>query len=241
MPKRRVGREWVDGPPALLAQREQEAEFLLEGTLLIWPASQPKETIMLTSTSTSTSTGAGGIDAGAANVLIPLIRVAATVGFAIAPCSLGFVIIAVSEQLIRSIMVGDDPETLVSDLQNRFPNDALEVDENDGAGLVAKVVDLIENPAQAVDLPLDIRGTDFQMRVWEALQRVPAGTTVSYTFLAERIGAPTAVRAVAQACAANPLAVAIPCHRAVRANGGLAGYQWGIERKQALLEREATK
>src|SRR6202051_2234469 len=125
---------------------------------------------------------------GAADVLIPLIRVAATVGFAIAPCSLGFVIIAVSEQLIRSIMVGDDPETLVSDLQNRFPNDALEVDENDGAGLVAKVVDLIENPAQAVDLPLDIRGTDFQMRVWEALERVPAGTTVSCPFAAERIG-----------------------------------------------------
>src|ERR1700692_2700963 len=165
---------------------------------------------------------------GAANVLIPLIRVAATVGFAIAPCSLGFVIIAVSEQLIRSIMVGDDPETLIGDLQNQFPNEALEVDENEGAGLVAKVVDLIENPAQAVDLPLDIRGTDFQMRVWEALRRVPAGMTVSYTFLAERIGAPTAVRAVARACASNPLAVAIPCHRAVRANGDLAGYQWGI-------------
>ena len=180
-------------------------------------------------------------ETGAADVLIPLIRAAATIGFAIAPCSLGFVIIAVSEQLIRSIMVGDDPEMLMSDLQNQFPNHAIELNENDDAGLVAKVVDLIERPDKALELPLDIRGTDFQMRVWDALQQVPAGTTVSYTFLAEQIGAPNAVRAVAQACAANPLAVAVPCHRAVGANGDLAGYRWGIERKRALLEREARK
>jgi AraC family transcriptional regulator of adaptative response/methylated-DNA-[protein]-cysteine methyltransferase len=178
-------------------------------------------------------------EAGAADVLIPLIRAAATIGFAIAPCSLGFVIIAVSEQLIRSIMVGDDPEMLMSDLQNQFPDEAIELNEHDDAGLVAKVVDLIERPDKALDLPLDIRGTDFQMRVWDALQKVPAGTTVSYTFLAEQIGAPDAVRAVAQACAANRLAVAIPCHRAVCADGDLAGYRWGIERKRALLEREA--
>ena len=107
-------------------------------------------------------------EAGAADVLIPLIRAAATVGFVIAPCSLGFVIIAASEQLIRSIMVGDDPERLVSDLQNQFPNAAIEVIENHDAGLVAKVVDFIERPDQALDLPLDIRGTDFQMRVWGA-------------------------------------------------------------------------
>jgi hypothetical protein len=112
-------------------------------------------------TSTSNSDLA---EAGAADVLIPLIRAAATIGFAIAPCSLGFVIIAVSEQLIRSIMVGDDPEMLVSDLQNQFPNAAIEVIENYDAGLVTKVVDLIERPDQALDLPLDIRGTDFQMR-----------------------------------------------------------------------------
>ena len=112
-------------------------------------------------------------EAGAADVLIPLIRAAATIGFVIAPCSLGFVIIAVSEQLIRSIMVGDDPEMLVSDLQNQFPNAAIEVNENCDAGLVAKVVDLIERPAQA----LDIRGTDFRMRVGDALQKVPAGGT----------------------------------------------------------------
>ena len=128
---------------------------------------------MLTSTS-----NADRAEAGAANVLIPLIRAAATISFAIAPCSLGFVIIAVSEQLIRSIMVGDDPEMLVSDLQNQFPNAAIETIENDHAGLVEKVVELIERPQQALDLPLDIRGTDFQMRVWDALQKVPAGTTV---------------------------------------------------------------
>ena len=145
-------------------------------------------------------------EAGAADALIPFIRAAATIGFAIAPCSLGFVIIAVSEQLIRSFMVGDDPEMLVSDLQNQFPSDAIEVMENDNGGLVAKVVDLIERPGQALDLPLDIGGTDFQTHVWDALQKVPAGTTASYTFLAEQIGAPNAVRAVGQACAVSRLA-----------------------------------
>jgi AraC family transcriptional regulator of adaptative response/methylated-DNA-[protein]-cysteine methyltransferase len=153
---------------------------------------------MFTSTSKADLAGAGAADA-----LIPFIRAAATIGFAIAPCSLGFVIIAVSEQLIRSIMVGDDPEMLVSDLQNQFPNEAIEVMENDNGGLVAKVVDLIERPGQALDLPLDIGGTDFQTHVWDALQKVPAGTTASYTFLAEQIGA---VRAVGQACAVNRLA-----------------------------------
>ena len=128
-------------------------------------------------------------EAGAADVLIPLIRAAATVGFVIAPCSLGFVIIAVSEQLIRSIMVGDDPEMLVSDLQNQFPNAAIEVNESCDAGLVAKVVDLIERPGRALDLPLDICGTDFQMRVWDA----------------EQIGVPNAARAVPHACAVNCL------------------------------------
>jgi AraC family transcriptional regulator of adaptative response/methylated-DNA-[protein]-cysteine methyltransferase len=133
-------------------------------------------------------------ETGAADVLIPLIRAAATIGFAIAPCSLGFVIIAVSEQLIRSIMVGDDPGMLVSDLQNQFPNAAIEVIENYDAGLVAKVVDLIERPDHALDLPLDIRGTDFQTRVWDALQKAPTGGTVNYTFLAEYVGAPNADR-----------------------------------------------
>jgi AraC family transcriptional regulator of adaptative response/methylated-DNA-[protein]-cysteine methyltransferase len=188
---------------------------------------------MFTSTSNQDHT-----ESRAADALIPLIRAAATIGFAVAPCSLGFVIIAVSEQLIRSIMVGDDPEMLVSDLQNQFPNDAIEVADKD-QGLLAQVVNLIDRPEQPGKLPLDIRGTEFQMRVWHALQTVPAGTTVSYASLAEQIGTPNAVGAVAQACAANPLAVAIPCHRAVQANGELAGYRWGMERKRALLEREA--
>jgi AraC family transcriptional regulator of adaptative response/methylated-DNA-[protein]-cysteine methyltransferase len=177
-------------------------------------------------------------DSQATKVLIPLIRTAATIGFAVAPCSLGFVIIAVSEQLIRSIMVGDDPEMLVSDLQNQYPNDAIEVADKDEK-LVAQVVNFIDRPEHATELPLDIRGTEFQMRVWGALQNVPPGSTVSYASLAEQIGAPQAVEAVAQACASNPLAVAIPCHRAVEAEGNLAGYRWGVERKKALLQREA--
>jgi AraC family transcriptional regulator of adaptative response/methylated-DNA-[protein]-cysteine methyltransferase len=118
-------------------------------------------------------------EAGAADVLIPLIRTAATIGFAIAPCSLGFVIIAVSEQLIRSIMVGDDPEVLVSDLQNQFPNETIEANENYDAGLVAKVVGLIERPDQAMELPVDTRGVDLQMRVWDALQKVLTGRVKS--------------------------------------------------------------
>ena len=120
------------------------------------------------------------------DLLIPLIRAAATIGFAISPCSLGFVIIAVSEHLIRSIMVGDDPEMLMSDLQNQFPNDAFEIIDNDDAELVTKVVNLIERP-EALELPLEIRGTDLQTRVWDVLQTVPAGTTMNYTFLAEQI------------------------------------------------------
>jgi AraC family transcriptional regulator of adaptative response/methylated-DNA-[protein]-cysteine methyltransferase len=143
-------------------------------------------------------TSAEPSESGAADVLIPLIRAAATIGFVIAPCSLGFVIIAVSEQLIRSIMVGDDPEMLVSDLQNQFPNEAIEASENCDAGLVAKIVDLIERPDQALELPLDIRGTDFQMRVWDALQKIPGGGTVSYTFLAEQIGVPNLFQGVGQ-------------------------------------------
>ncbi len=118
-------------------------------------------------------------EAGAADVLIPLIRTAATIGFAIAPCSLGFVIIAVSEQLIRSIMVGDDPEVLVSDLQNQFPNETIEANENYDAGLVAKVVDLIERPDQAMELPVDTRGMDLQTRVWDAWQKVLTGRAKS--------------------------------------------------------------
>jgi AraC family transcriptional regulator, regulatory protein of adaptative response / methylated-DNA-[protein]-cysteine methyltransferase len=147
-------------------------------------------------TSTSNSEPA---ESGMGEVLIPLIRAAATIGFAIAPCSLGFVIIAVSEHIIRSIMVGEDPEMLMSDLQNQFPNDAFKIIENDDADLVAKVVDLIERP-EASELPVDIRGTDFQTRVWDALQTVPAGATMNYTFLAEQIGGPVASTQAETAC-----------------------------------------
>src|SRR5271167_5054924 len=126
-----------------------------------------------------TSTSIADLEKSAAgDVLIPLIRAAATIGFAVAPCSLGFVIIAVSEHLIRSIMVGDDPEMLMSDLQNQFPSENFEVAEKD-VGLMRKVVEMIESPEQAAELPLDVRGTEFQMSVWDALQNVPAGTTVS--------------------------------------------------------------
>ncbi|HEY0800148.1 MAG TPA: hypothetical protein VGD54_04845, partial [Steroidobacteraceae bacterium] len=127
------------------------------------------------------------------NMLIPLIRAAATISFAVLPCSLGFVIIAVSEQLIRSIMVGDDPEMLVSELQNQFPNDAIEVAEKEQA-LAAQVVDLIDRPEQATELPLDIRSIEIQMRVRGALQKVPAGTSVCYASLAKKISALNTVR-----------------------------------------------
>jgi AraC family transcriptional regulator, regulatory protein of adaptative response / methylated-DNA-[protein]-cysteine methyltransferase len=131
---------------------------------------------------------------GAGDLLIPLIRAAATIGFAIAPCSVGFVIVAVSEHLIRSIMVGEDPEMLMSDLQNQFPNDVFEIMEDGDTGLVPKVVDLIERPDQTSRLPVDVRGTDLQIRVWDALQKVPLGTTANFTFLAEQIGVPNVQR-----------------------------------------------
>jgi len=127
-----------------------------------------------------------GDAADSSQLLIPLIRTAATIGFAIAPCSLGFVIVAVSEHLIRSILVGEDPEMLVAELQNQYPDDALQVDENYDVALLTKIVDLIEQPDPVLDLPLDIRGTGFQALVWDALRNVPAGTTVNYTFLAEQ-------------------------------------------------------
>ena len=130
--------------------------------------------------------------AGASDVLIPLIRAAATIGFVIAPYSLGFVFIAMSEKLIRSIMVGEHPEMLVSELQTQFPNASIEAAETYDAGLVAKIVALLERSDQMLDLPLDIRGTDFQSRVWDALQNTPTGDTVNYTFLAEQISAPCA-------------------------------------------------
>jgi AraC family transcriptional regulator of adaptative response/methylated-DNA-[protein]-cysteine methyltransferase len=135
--------------------------------------------------------------------------------------------------------MGDDPLQLARDLQDQFPKADLVGDESGYGDLVAQVIGLIERPGVGLDLPLDIRGTAFQRRVWQALQQIPVGTTASYGDIAKVIGMPKAVRAVAQACGANTLAVAIPCHRVIRNDGTLSGYRWGVERKRALLEREA--
>jgi AraC family transcriptional regulator of adaptative response/methylated-DNA-[protein]-cysteine methyltransferase len=129
---------------------------------------------------------------------------------------------------------------LVCDLQAQFPRARLIGGDGEFEQLVARVVGVIEAPGLGLDLPLDIRGTAFQQRVWQALREIPAGSTMSYAEIARRIGSPNSVRAVAQACAANLLAVAIPCHRVVRRDGGLSGYRWGVDRKRALLEREAS-
>ena len=160
--------------------------------------------------------------------------------FAIGECSLGSILVAQSRKGVCSILLGDDPAFLARDLQDRFPTANLIGNEPGYEDLVAKVVGLIEEPGIGFDLPLDIRGTAFQRRVWKALQQIPPGSTVSYSDIANKIGMPRAVRAVAQACSANKLAVAIPCHRVVRNDGSLSGYRWGVERKRALLERETV-
>ncbi|MGH8808810.1 MAG: bifunctional DNA-binding transcriptional regulator/O6-methylguanine-DNA methyltransferase Ada, partial [Noviherbaspirillum sp.] len=158
--------------------------------------------------------------------------------FAVGECSLGAILVAQSERGVCAILMGDDPDALARDLQDRFPRATLIGGDHAFEQTVAKVVGFVEAPGIGLDLPLDVRGTAFQQRVWQALREIPAGRTASYTEIAGRIGAPKAVRAVAQACAANALAVAIPCHRVVRTDGGLSGYRWGVERKRALLERE---
>jgi AraC family transcriptional regulator, regulatory protein of adaptative response / methylated-DNA-[protein]-cysteine methyltransferase len=163
-----------------------------------------------------------------------------TIRFAVGECSLGSVLVAASERGVCSITLGDNPEMLVRELQDRFPRAQLVGAEPDFERLVARVVALVEAPDEAVDLPLDVRGTAFQQRVWQALRAIPPGTTVSYSEIAERIGAPRSVRAVAGAVASNVIAVAIPCHRVVHLDGSLSGYRWGVERKRALLEREAV-
>lgn len=162
----------------------------------------------------------------------------AEVRFAVGQCSLGAILVAQSQRGICAILMGDDPEALVRDLQDRFPKAHIVGADAGFEGVVAQVVGLVESPARGLDLPLDVRGTAFQVRVWQALQAVPCGSTVDYTQLAQRIGSPKAVRAVAQACAANPIAVAIPCHRVVRRDGDISGYRWGVDRKRALLLRE---
>jgi AraC family transcriptional regulator of adaptative response/methylated-DNA-[protein]-cysteine methyltransferase len=164
----------------------------------------------------------------------------AVIRFAVGECSLGSILVAATERGVCAILLGDDPDALARDLQDRFPKARLVGGDRDFERLVAKVVGFVEAPALGLDLPLDVRGTAFQQRVWQALREIPAGRTSTYTKIAERIGAPTAVRAVARACASNAIAVAIPCHRVVRHDGGLSGYRWGVKRKRLLLEREAV-
>jgi AraC family transcriptional regulator of adaptative response/methylated-DNA-[protein]-cysteine methyltransferase len=162
-----------------------------------------------------------------------------TLRFAVGRSSLGAVLVAASDKGIAAILLGDDPQVLVRDLEDRFPKAELVGGDRDFENVVAKVIALIEAPGQDFDLPLDVRGTAFQHRVWQALREIPVGTTASYAEIAERIGMPKAVRAVAAACAANRLAVAIPCHRVVKNDGALSGYRWGVERKRELIAREA--
>lgn len=161
-----------------------------------------------------------------------------TIRFAVGQCSLGAILVAATDQGVCAILLGDNPDELVRDLQDRFDRAELIGGDAEFEKLVAKVVGFIEAPAIGLDLPLDVRGTAFQQRVWQALREIPAGSTISYSEMAQRIGSPRAVRAVAQACAANAIAVAIPCHRVVRNDGNLSGYRWGVERKRRLLERE---
>lgn len=161
--------------------------------------------------------------------------------FAVGQCSLGAILVAQSTRGVCAILLGDDADALVRDLQDRFPRADLVGGDSDFEQVVALVVGHVEAPGIGLALPLDIRGTAFQQRVWQALRAIPAGATATYAEIAQRIGAPKAVRAVAGACAANALAVAIPCHRVVRSDGSLSGYRWGIERKRALLDKEKAQ
>ncbi|CAB3653009.1 bifunctional transcriptional activator/DNA repair enzyme AdaA [Achromobacter kerstersii] len=159
--------------------------------------------------------------------------------FAVAQCSLGALLVAASDTGICEIALDADPETLVRNLQDRFKAARLIGADAEFETWVAAVVGFVEDPSRGLDLPLDVRGTAFQRRVWEALREIPVGATATYTQVAERIGHPRAVRAVARACATNNIALAIPCHRVVRTDGSMAGYRWGIDRKRELIAREA--
>lgn len=161
--------------------------------------------------------------------------------FAVGQTTLGAILVASSTRGVASILLGDDPDRLVRNLQDRFPNAHLIGADRDYEELVARVVGFVEQPGIGLDLPLDVRGTAFQQRVWQALQEIRVGETVCYAEVARRIGAPNAMRAVAEACAANNLAVAIPCHRVIRKDGSLSGYAWSVERKRTLLDRESSQ
>ena len=164
-----------------------------------------------------------------------------TIRFAVGECSLGSILVARSERGVCAILLGGDPDALARDLQDQFPNAVLVGGDAAFESLVAQVVGFVEAPRIGLDLPLDLRGTAFQQRVWRALREIPSGDTATYEEIAQRIGAPKAARAVARACACNPLAVAIPCHRVIRQDATISGYRWGVERKRALLAREAEE
>jgi AraC family transcriptional regulator, regulatory protein of adaptative response / methylated-DNA-[protein]-cysteine methyltransferase len=160
--------------------------------------------------------------------------------FAVGPCTLGSILVAATAKGVAAILMGDDAGELLRDLQDRFPKANLIGGDKAFEKLAARAIAIVDDPARAVDLPLDVQGTVFQHKVWAALKGIPVGMTVSYAEVAHSIGAPKSVRAVARACGANPVAVAIPCHRVVRTDGSLSGYRWGLERKRALLDREAA-
>jgi len=160
--------------------------------------------------------------------------------FGVGECSLGSVLVAATDAGVCAILLGDDPEALVHDLENRFRRATLTAGDPAFDRWMSAVVALVDDPRSGHDLPLDVRGTAFQQRVWQALRAIPSGRTATYSDIAAAIGAPTSVRAVAAACAANHLAVAIPCHRVVRTDGSLSGYRRGVDRKRRLLESEAA-
>lgn len=165
----------------------------------------------------------------------------ATIRFAVGECSIGSILVAMSDLGICSIAIGDDPDTLVKELQDRFPKAELVGGDKQFEQTVARVVAFVENPSVGLELPLHVQGTAFQQRVWKALCQIPCGKTCTYAEIAKKLGQPDATRAVAGACAANTLAVAIPCHRVVRTDGSLSGYRWGVERKAKLLRVEGAR
>lgn len=165
----------------------------------------------------------------------------AVIRFAVGQTSLGAILVAATDKGVCAIALGDEPGPLVRSLQDRFPNATLVGGDTAFEATVAKAVGLVEAPGMGAELPLDVRGTAFQERVWQALRAIPAGATASYAEIARRVGSPGSVRAVAQACGANPVAIAIPCHRVIRTDGDLSGYRWGVARKRELLRREAGR
>lgn len=165
----------------------------------------------------------------------------ARIGYATAACSMGTILVAKTARGVCAIFLGDDPEALLRELEHRFAACGAVHADRSVERLAARVAAFVESPGSRLGLTLDVRGTAFQRRVWRALKSIPAGTTASYADIARRIGAPKAVRAVARACGANAIAVAIPCHRVVRNDGSLSGYRWGPERKRVLLQREAAR